>query len=127
MLLCLASYEQCSTRPLKVLHKCCNTDVLGVLLIYLHPPSCARDHAYISVKPLVAMLQHIIYMCVCICVCVCIYVCITYIPKLRIWCRNIPEQNCMYFCLHKVRTYMQFVNLIIYSNTIAFFWLISFN
>ena len=29
-------YEQCCTRLLKVLHKCCNTDVLGVLLIYPH-------------------------------------------------------------------------------------------
>ena len=29
-LLCLASYKQCSTRLLKVLHKCCNTDVLHV-------------------------------------------------------------------------------------------------
>ena len=41
MLLCLASYEQCSTRLLKMLHKC-NTDVLGVLLIYLHSPSGAH-------------------------------------------------------------------------------------
>ena len=39
MLLCLASYEQCSTQLLKVIHKCCNTDVLGVLLIYPHSPS----------------------------------------------------------------------------------------
>ena len=34
----------------KVLHKGCNTDVLGVLLIYPHSPSGAarpRDHAYI--------------------------------------------------------------------------------
>ena len=36
-LLCLGSYEQCCTQLLKVLHTCCNTDVLGVLLIY--PPS----------------------------------------------------------------------------------------
>ena len=61
-LLCLASYEQCSTRLLKMLHKRCNTDKLGVLLI--HPPSpsgtaCPRDRAYISVKPLAAMLQPI--------------------------------------------------------------------
>ena len=37
-------------------------DVLGVLLIYLHSPSgaaCPQDHAYISVKPLGAMLQYI--------------------------------------------------------------------
>ena len=52
-------------------HKCCNTDVLGVLLIYLYSPSgaaCPRDHAYISVKPLAAMLQPIN---------VCVYVCVT--------------------------------------------------
>ena len=62
MLLCLASYEQCSTLLLQMLHKCCNTDVLGVLLIYPHSPSGAarpRDRAYISVKPLAAMLQPI--------------------------------------------------------------------
>ena len=46
-----------------MLHKRCNTDMLGVLLIYnirtlpwaLRP----RDRAYISVKPLTAMLQPI--------------------------------------------------------------------
>ena len=64
-LLCLTSYEQCSTRLLKVLHKCCNTDMLRVLLICLHSPSGAArpwDRAYISVKPLAAMmLQNIMY------------------------------------------------------------------
>ena len=48
-LLCFASYEQCSTDLLKVLHKCCNTDVLGVLLIYPHSPlgvARPRDRAY---------------------------------------------------------------------------------
>ena len=62
-LLCLTSYEQCSTQLLKVLHKCCNTDVLRVLLIYPHSPSGAvhnQDRAYISVKPLTAMLQYIV-------------------------------------------------------------------
>ena len=62
-LLCLASYKQCSTQLLKVLHKYCNMDVLGVLLIYPHSPSGAaypRDCAYISVKPLAAVLQYII-------------------------------------------------------------------
>ena len=37
-------------------------DMLGVLLIYLHSPSGAvrpRDRAYISVKPLAAVLQSI--------------------------------------------------------------------
>ena len=51
-----------STWLLKMLHKCCNTDVLGVLLIYPHSPSgtaCSWDCAYISVKPLAAMLQHL--------------------------------------------------------------------
>ena len=63
MLLWLASYKQCSTRLLKVLHKCCNTDMLGALLIYLHSPlgtACPWDRAYISVKPLTAVLQYII-------------------------------------------------------------------
>ena len=42
-----------------MLHKRCNTDMLGVLLIYPHSPLGAarpRDHAYISVKPLAAVL-----------------------------------------------------------------------
>ena len=56
MLLATGSYEQCCTRLMKVLHKCCNTDMLGVLLIYPHSPKDAH-HAYISVKPLTAMLQ----------------------------------------------------------------------
>ena len=62
MLLCFASYEQCSARLLKMLHKRCNTDMLGVLLIYPHSPlGTARpwDRAYISVKPLAAVLQPI--------------------------------------------------------------------
>ena len=45
-----------------MLHKHCNTDMLGVLLIYPHSPSgTARtwDRAYISVKPLAAVLQPI--------------------------------------------------------------------
>ena len=49
MLLCLASYEQCSTGLLKVLHKGCNMEVLWVLLIYPHSPSGTvhpQDHMY---------------------------------------------------------------------------------
>ena len=45
-----------------MLHKRCNTDMLGVLLICLYSPLGAarsRDHVYISVKPLVAVLQPI--------------------------------------------------------------------
>ena len=45
-----------------MLHKCCNTDVLGVLLIYLHSPLGTvrfRDCVYISVKPLATVLQPI--------------------------------------------------------------------
>ena len=50
------SYEQCCAQLLKVLHKCCNTDVLGVLVIYLHYPSGTLGScAYISVKPLAAV------------------------------------------------------------------------
>ena len=62
MLLCLASYEHCSTQLLKVLHKCCSMAMLRVLLIYPHSPLGAahpRDCVYISVKPLSAVLQPI--------------------------------------------------------------------
>ena len=61
-LLCLASYKQCSTQLLKMLHTRCNTDMLRVLLIYPHPPLgavCLRDRVYISVKLLAAVLQPI--------------------------------------------------------------------
>ena len=46
---------------MKVLHKCCNADVLRVLLIYPHSPlgtAGPRDHVYISVEPLAAVLQY---------------------------------------------------------------------
>ena len=73
-LLCLASYEQCNTWLLKVLHKCCNTNVLGVLLIYLHSPLGAaypQDCVYVSVKPLAAVVQSI-NVCILIILCICI-------------------------------------------------------
>ena len=57
---------------------CCNTDVLGVLLIYLHSPSGVAhswDHAYVSVKSLTAMLQPIN---VCMYVCMYVYMYILY-------------------------------------------------
>ena len=38
MLLYLGNYKQCSIQLLKMLHKCCNTSVLRVLLIYSHSP-----------------------------------------------------------------------------------------
>ena len=69
-----------------MLHKRCNTDMLGVLLIYPHSPSGVvrpRDHAYVSVKPLAAVLQPInvrvyvcmyVYMYVCVCMYACMYV-----------------------------------------------------
>ena len=64
MLLCLASYEQCNTQLLKVLHKCCNKDVFGVLLIYPYSQSGVHwDGAYILVKPLAVVLQYIMYVC----------------------------------------------------------------
>ena len=62
-------------------------DVIGVLLIYPHSPSVAvhsQDHAYISVKPLTAILQHInVGMCVYtvhmyVGMYVCMYACIYY-------------------------------------------------
>ena len=60
-----------------MLHKRCNTDMLGILLIYLHSPGAVhpRDHAYISVKPLAAVLQPInvpTYVCIHLC-CVCMH------------------------------------------------------
>ena len=73
---CLTIYKQCSTWLLKVLHKCCNTDVLGVLLIYLHSPSgtaCPLDRVYISIKPLAAVLQPI-NVCILIILCTCILI-----------------------------------------------------
>ena len=36
--LCQGSYKHCCTQLLKVLHKCCNTDMLGILLRNLHFP-----------------------------------------------------------------------------------------
>ena len=75
-LLCLASYKQCSTRLLKVLHKGCDTDVLGILLIYPYLPlGAARHHdcAYILVTPLTAVFRPInIYIYTYV---VCVYVC----------------------------------------------------
>ena len=47
------SYEQCCTLLMKVLHKYCNMDMLGILLIYPHSTSgTARpwDCVYISVN-----------------------------------------------------------------------------
>ena len=52
-LLYLTCYEQCSTRLVKMLHKCYNMDMLGVLLIYPHSPSGTvrpRDRAYIRIS-----------------------------------------------------------------------------
>ena len=68
---------------IEMLHKHYNTDIFGVLLIYLHSPSGAarrRDCAYISVKPLAAMLQCInvytgMYVCMYVCMHACMYVC----------------------------------------------------
>ena len=51
--------------------------MLGVLLIYPHSPSgaaCPQDRAYISVKPLTAVLQPIMYVCMYVCI-LCMYVC----------------------------------------------------
>ena len=52
-LLCLSSYKQCCTRLLKVSHKCCNMNMLRILLIYPHSPSgalCPQDWAYIYIS-----------------------------------------------------------------------------
>ena len=62
MLLCLDSYEQRCSQLLKVLHKCCDMDVIGIILIYPHSPwalHTLRSCAYISPKPLAAVLQYI--------------------------------------------------------------------
>ena len=82
---------------MKVLHKFCNTDMLRVLLIYSHSPlgtAHPQDRPYVSVKPLAAALQYIMYtyMYVCAvctyehnCVCICMYV--------RMYA-------CMYVCIY---------------------------
>ena len=124
-LLCLASYEQCSTLLLKMLHKHCNTDVLGVLLIYPHSLSGTarpRDHAYISVKPLPAVLQPInvcmyisryvctyvyvcmyvcvrMYVCVYVCMYVCIYECTVVYIYVHVSVRTYVHV-CMYVCIY---------------------------
>ena len=58
MLSCLGGYKQCCTQ-LKMLHKCSNTDVLRVSLIYPHSPLGAayprESCVYIS-QTLAAML-----------------------------------------------------------------------
>ena len=54
ILLCLGSYEQCHTQSLKVFHKCCNMNMLRVLLIYLHSPSVLHtleNRLYINQTP----------------------------------------------------------------------------
>ena len=76
--------------------------MLGVLLIYLHFPSGAarsQDHAHISVKPLIAVLQPInvcmyvcMYVCTYVCMYVCMYVCI-YV------CMYVCTYVCMYVCI----------------------------
>ena len=60
-LLCLGSYEQCCTQLLKVLYKCCNTDVVRVYWYICTLPwalHALESHAYILVKPLATMLQY---------------------------------------------------------------------
>ena len=101
-----------------MLHKHCNTDMLGVLLIYPHSPSgaaCPRDHAYISVKPLTAVLQPIMYVCMYVCMCVYVYVCVitngcflllrgttcTLLGSVQTRCVYV----CVYVCMH-VRMYV---------------------
>ena len=68
-------------------HKGCNTDMLGVLLIYPQSPTgtaCPQDCAYISVKPLAAVLpsnnvfMYVYMYCMYVCMYVYMYVC-TYV------------------------------------------------
>ena len=97
-LLCLASYEQCFTRLLEMLHKHCIMGMLRVLLIYLHSPSGTvrpRDCAYMSVKPLAAMLQPInMYLCSYTRMYVCTYVC------MYVLCMHICTHACSYICAY---------------------------
>ena len=79
MLLFLGNYKQCCTQLLKVLHKC-NTDVLRVLLIYLHSPSRVV-HIYQSNS----LLQ-------CYNISMCSYVNIPYIRKF-LWYEIFAEQE----------------------------------
>ena len=67
--------------------------MLGVFLIYPHSPSGTahpRDRAYISVKPLAAVLQPIN---VCMYVCMYVYVCM-YLHK------------CMHVCMYMLYMYV---------------------
>ena len=79
-LLCLASYEQRSTRLLKVLHKCYNTDILRVLLIYPNSPSdtvrpwdCAYIYIYIYQSNPSLPCYNIL--CMYVCMYACMHVC----------------------------------------------------
>ena len=72
MLLCLDSYEQYHTQLLKVLHKCYNMDVLGILLIIIstlspgiHTP-LGVVHIYQS-KPSLPCYNVFIYVCMYAC------------------------------------------------------------
>ena len=97
-LICRASYKQCSTRLMNMLRKRCNTDVLGVLLIYPHSSSGAarpQDRAYISAKPSLPCYNPLMYVYtyVCICVYVCMYLCM-YV------CMYVHTYVCMYICMY---------------------------
>ena len=88
-----------------MLHKRCNMDILGVLLIYPHSPSGAArpwDRVYISVKPLAAVLQPInvlvyLYFSWCDWICIQFYAILRIhnpgvsclINSFGIWCQNL--------------------------------------
>ena len=74
MLLHLNNYEQCCTRLLKVLHICCNTDVLGVLLIYPYSPSDAAHPQELCLE-------------------LCIY-------NFQTPCCSVTIYQCIYTCMH---------------------------
>ena len=103
---CVVPYLQCCYASLfmssavhdysLMLHKRCNTDMLGVLLIYQHSPSGAvrpRDCAYISVKPLTAVLQPINVHMYILCTFIHIYV-YTHILNFMVLCTTVHTWRC---------------------------------
>ena len=89
-LLCLSSYKQCCTQLLKVLHKCCNTDI--------------RNRGFTNIFTL--SLDHFIPLWSCI-----------YIYKLKPHC-HVTTYRCTYVCTY-IRSYIQYIHMHVcmYSGT----------
>ena len=99
---CLASYEQCSTRLLKILHKHCNMDMLGVLLIFPHSPRALHALGIVCLyqsNPLVPCYNLLIHSNIYVYVIVITWaqgICLIYMPKPEgagIYIRQIPSAH----------------------------------